>query len=105
LNLRAEPSSSPVLADGWFWEMGENSHIKRMGCSSYYFGVKKSFGMSSSVKPQKTSVFLVHQSIQTPTLWVPWKGRGFDIDPCQKVSISPTPEARLQIKQPYHQGI
>jgi len=46
----------------------------------------------------------MHQSIETPTLWVPGKGRGFDIDPGQKASISlplrldfrsnaPTPEA------------
>ena len=36
---------------------------------------------------------LMHQSIETPTLWVPGKGGGFDIDPSQKASISLPPEA------------
>ena len=47
----------------------------------------------------------MHQSIETPTPWVSGKGRGFDIDPGQKASISlplrlefrsiaPTPAAR-----------
>ena len=31
---------------------------------------------------------LMHQSIETPTPWVPGKGRGFVIDPSQKASIS-----------------
>ena len=31
---------------------------------------------------------VMHQSIETPTLWVPGKGRGFDIDPGQKASVS-----------------
>lgn len=35
----------------------------------------------------------MHQSIETPTLWVPGKGGGFDIDPSQKASISLPPEA------------
>jgi len=46
----------------------------------------------------------MHQSIETPTLWVPGKGRGFDIDPGQKASISSLPEARVQIKRPYPLG-
>ena len=46
----------------------------------------------------------MHQSIETPTLWVPGKGRGFDIDPGQKASISLPPEARVQIKRPYPWG-
>ena len=46
----------------------------------------------------------MHQSIETPTLWVPGKGRGFDIDPSQKASISLPPEARVQIKRPYPWG-
>ena len=37
--------------------------------------------------------WLMHQSIETPTLWVPGKGGGFDIDPSQKASISLPPEA------------
>ena len=36
---------------------------------------------------------VMHQSIETPTLWVPGKGGGFDIDPSQKASISLPPEA------------
>ena len=44
---------------------------------------------------------LMHQSIETPTPWVPGKGRGFDIDPGQKASISLPPKARVQIKRPY----
>ena len=36
---------------------------------------------------------IMHQSIETPTLWVPGKGGGFDIDPSQKASISLPPEA------------
>ena len=48
--------------------------------------------------------FLMHQSIETPTLWVPGKGRGFDTDPGQKASISLPPEARVQIKRPYPCG-
>ena len=46
----------------------------------------------------------MHQSIETPTLWVPGKGRGFDIDPGQKASISLPPEARVQIKRPFPWG-
>ena len=46
----------------------------------------------------------MHQSIETPTPWVPGKGRGFDIDPGQKASISLTPKARVQIKRPYPWG-
>ena len=46
----------------------------------------------------------MHQSIETPTLWVPGKGRGFDIDTDQKASISLPPEARVQIKRPYPWG-
>ena len=42
----------------------------------------------------------MHQSTETPTLWVPAKGRGFDIDPGQNTSISLPPEARVQIKRP-----
>ena len=38
-------------------------------------------------------IFVMHQSIETPTLWVPGKGGGFDIDPSQKASISLPPEA------------
>ena len=44
---------------------------------------------------------VMHQSIETPTPWVPGKGRGFDIDPSQKASISLPPEAGVQIKRPY----
>ena len=44
---------------------------------------------------------LMHQSIETPTPWVPGKGRGFDSDPGQKASISLLPEAGVQIKRPY----
>ena len=44
---------------------------------------------------------VMHQSIETPTPWVPGKGRGFDIDPSQKASISLPPKARVQIKSPY----
>ena len=40
----------------------------------------------------ETSI-IMHQSIETPTLWVPGKGGGFDIDPSQKASISLPPEA------------
>ena len=36
----------------------------------------------------------MHQSIEIPTPWVPGKGRGFDIDPGHKASISLPPEAR-----------
>ena len=43
----------------------------------------------------------MHQSIETPTPWVPGKGRGFDIDPGQKASISPPPKAGVQINRPY----
>ena len=47
----------------------------------------------------------MHQSIETPTPWVPRKaGRGFDIDPSQKASISLPPNARVQIKRPYPWG-
>ena len=46
----------------------------------------------------------MHQSNETPTLWVPGKGRGFDIDPGQKASLSLPPEARVQIKRPYPWG-
>ena len=46
----------------------------------------------------------MHQSIETLTLWAPGKGRGFDIDPGQKASISLPPEARVQIKRPYPWG-
>ena len=42
----------------------------------------------------------MHQSIETPTLWVPGKGRGFGIDPGQKASISLPPKARVQIDAP-----
>ena len=38
-------------------------------------------------------ILFMHQSIETPTLWVPGKGGGFDIDPSQKASISLPPEA------------
>ena len=44
---------------------------------------------------------VMHQSIETPTPWVPGKGRGFDSDPGQKASISLLPEAGVQIKRPY----
>ena len=43
----------------------------------------------------------MHERIETHTLCVPGKGRGFDIDPGQKASISLPPEARVQIKRPY----
>jgi len=43
----------------------------------------------------------MHQSIETPTLGVPGKGKGFDIDPGQKASVYLLPEARVQIKPPY----
>ena len=46
----------------------------------------------------------MHQSIKIPTLWVPGKGRGFDIDPAQKASIFLPAEARVQIKRPYPWG-
>ena len=46
----------------------------------------------------------MHQSIETSTPWVPGKGRGFDIDPGQKASISLPPKARVQIKRPYPWG-
>ena len=46
----------------------------------------------------------MHQSIETLTLWVPRKGRGIDIDPGQKASISLPPEVRVQIKRPYPWG-
>ena len=39
------------------------------------------------------NVSVMHQSIETPALWVPGKGGGFDIDPSQKASISLPPEA------------
>ena len=51
-------------------------------------------------KNASCNMALMHQSIETPTLWVPGKGRGFDIDPGQKASISLPPEARVQIKRP-----
>ena len=47
---------------------------------------------------------VMHQSIETPTLWVPGKGRRFDFDLGQKASISLPPEARVQIKRPYPWG-
>ena len=47
---------------------------------------------------------VMHQSIETPTPWVPGKGRGFDSDPGQKASISLLPEAGVQIKRPYPWG-
>ena len=34
----------------------------------------------------------------------PGQGRGFDIDPSQKASISLPPEVRVQIKRPYPWG-
>ena len=37
----------------------------------------------------------MHQSVETPSLWVPGKGSGFDIDPGQKAAISVPPEARV----------
>ena len=46
----------------------------------------------------------MHQSIETLTLWVPRKGRGIDIDPGQKASITQPPEARVQIKRSYPWG-
>ena len=46
----------------------------------------------------------MHQSIETPTLGVPGKGKGFDIDPGQKASVYLLPEARVQIKPPYPWG-
>ena len=46
----------------------------------------------------------MHQSIETPTPWVPGKGRGFDIDPSQKASVSLPPDAGAQIKCPYPWG-
>ena len=46
----------------------------------------------------------MHESIETPTPWVPWKGRGFDIDPGQKASISLLPGAGAKIKSPYPWG-
>ena len=46
----------------------------------------------------------MHQSIETPTPWVPGKGRGFDSDPGQKASISLLPQAGVQIKRPYPWG-
>ena len=46
----------------------------------------------------------MYQSIETPTPWVPGKGRGFDIDPGQKASISLPLKARVQIKRPYPWG-
>ena len=48
--------------------------------------------------------YTMHQSIKTPTPWVPGKGRGFYIDPSQKASISLPPEVRVQIKCPYPCG-
>ena len=45
--------------------------------------------------------FVMHQSLETPTPWVPGKGRGFDIDPGQKASISLLPGAGAQVKRPY----
>ena len=43
----------------------------------------------------------MHKSIKAPTPWVPGKGLGFDIDPCQKTLISQPYEVRVQIKGPY----
>ena len=40
-------------------------------------------------------------TLKPPTLWDPGKGRGFDIDPGQKASISLPPEGRVQTKHPY----
>ena len=42
----------------------------------------------------------MHQSIENPTPWVPEKGRGFDIGPGQKASMSLPPKARVQFKAP-----
>ena len=42
----------------------------------------------------------MHQSIETPTPWVPGKGRGFDSDPSQKASISLPPKARSSDQKP-----
>ena len=46
----------------------------------------------------------MHQSIETPTHQVPGKGGGFEIDPGQKASIPPPPEAEIEIKCPYTLG-
>ena len=48
----------------------------------------------------------MHQSIETPTPQVPGKGRAFDIhvDPAQKASVPPPPEAEIEIKCPYTWG-
>ena len=56
---------------------------KKKNCWPSWFVGKKRSGI----------VLLMHQSIETPTLWVPGKGGGFDIDPSQKASISLPPEA------------
>jgi len=52
-------------------------------------------------KLQEKKAGPMHLSIETLILWVPGKGRGFDIDLGQKVSISLAPEARVQIERPY----
>ena len=52
----------------------------------------------------KLTTLIMHQSIETPTPWVPGKGMGFDIDLGQKVSMSLPPEAVVQIKRPYPWG-
>ena len=59
---------------------------------------------SSLLSKNKLPVRIMHQSIETPTPWVPGKGRGFDSDPGQKASISLLPEAGVQIKRPYPWG-
>ena len=46
----------------------------------------------------------MHQSIETPIPQVPGKGGGFDIDPGQKASRTPPPEAEIEIKCPYNWG-
>ena len=43
----------------------------------------------------------MHQSIETPTLQFPEKGGEFDINPGQKASRPPPPEAEMEIKFPY----
>ena len=66
------------------------------------FSFENIIEISSLISSECTRI--MHQSIETPTPWVPGKDRGFDIDPGQKASISLPRKARVQIKRPYPCG-
>ena len=79
------------------------TEISKCKLKKYLFGNKLSRGklIKMMMFVEKTwkeglSLFVIHQSIETPTLWVPGKGRGFDIDPGLRLEFrpnAPTPEA------------